>query len=109
MGWGVGGGVCDLIIPGTGRTTIVRMVRTRHLRGSPVEMEMQLAGAAAGPRFIPPDPGRVYEIRACNYYRSLRFFYVGLVEIDRDGKPIGGTEGTGETPPASMARVRVST
>jgi len=95
-----------------GRTTIVRLVRTIHLRGSLAGMERQFAGAAAGLWSTPPDPGRVYETRACNYYRSIRFFRVGragLVEIDRDGKPIGGTEDTGETPPASMARVKEST
>jgi hypothetical protein len=88
--------VCDLIILGTGRTTIVRMARTKHLRGSLAEMQTQFTGAAAGLRSIPPDPGRVCEIWACNYYRSIRFFRVeqtGLVEIDPDGNPIGGTEG----------------
>jgi len=83
--------VCDLIILGRGKTTIVRMARSKHLRGSQAEMETQLAGAAAGLRSIPPDPVQVCEIWACNYYHGIRFYRVeraGLVEIDRDGKPL---------------------
>jgi hypothetical protein len=88
------------------------MVRSKHLRGSLAEMKTQLAGAMAGLGSIPPDPGRVCEIWACNYYRSIRFFRVvqaGISEIDRDGKPTDGTDDTGETPPRSKARVNGST
>ena len=31
--------VCDIIILGSGRTTIVRLARTKHLRGSPAEID----------------------------------------------------------------------
>lgn len=91
------GSVCDLVILGSGRTTIVCMARSKHIRGSLAEMETQLAGAAAGLRSIPPDPGWVYEIWACNYYRGIRFFRVErarLLEIDRDGKPFYDSGGT---------------
>jgi len=84
--------VCDIMILGPGITTIVRIVRTKRLRGSMAEMEAQFAGAAAGLCTIPGDPGRVLEIWACNYYGNIWFFRVGhegLAEIGRDGRPVG--------------------
>ncbi|MDD1685706.1 hypothetical protein [Methanoregula sp.] len=91
------GSVCDLMILSPGRTTLVTMARTKNLHGSLAEMTAELSGTADGLRTVPPDPGRVCEIWACNYYRTIRFFRVeraGLVEIDRDGKPIGELAGT---------------
>jgi len=86
------GSICDLMILSPGRTTLVALARTKHLHGSLAQMAAELSGTVAGLRMVPPEPGRVFEIWACNYYRTLRFFRVecvGLVEIDRDGRPFG--------------------
>jgi len=86
------GSVCDFNILSPGRTTLVAIARAKNLYGSLAEMAAELASTAADIRAMPPDPTRVFEIWACNYYKGIRFFRVertGLVELDRDGKPFG--------------------
>lgn len=82
------GYVCDLVIVEHGRTTIVLVCRTRHLYDTVAGMAAQLRTGIAGLSRLPPDPSRSFEIWACNYSGSLRFFrLVGerLVEICRNG------------------------
>ena len=86
------GSVCDFNILSPGRTTLVAMARAKNLYGSLADMAAELASTAADIRTMPPDPTRVFEIWACNYYKGIRFFRVeraGLVELDQDGKPFG--------------------
>lgn len=84
------GNICDFMILTPGRTTLVSMARIKSLYGSLADMTAELSGTAGGLRIVPPDPTRVVEIWACNYYNSIRFFRVeqaGLVELDQYGKP----------------------
>ena len=86
------GSVCDFNILSPGRTTLVAIVRAKNLYGSVAGMAAELASEAAGLRIVPPDPTRVFEIWACNYYNSIRFFRVdpvGFAELDQYGKPFG--------------------
>jgi len=86
------GSVCDFNILSPGRTTLVAMARAKNLYGSVADMAAELASTAADLRIVPPDPTRVFEIWACNYYNSIRFFRVdpaGFAELDKDGRPFG--------------------
>lgn len=86
------GNICDFMILSPGRTTLVSMARAKSLYGSLADMTAELSDTVAGLRIVPPDPGRVFEIWACNYYKGIRFFRVehaGLVELDQHGKPFG--------------------
>jgi len=84
------GSVCDFNILSPGRTTLVAITRAKNLYGSLADMAAEVASTAAGLRAMPPDPTRVFEIWACNYYKGIRFFRVDpvvLVELDQYGKP----------------------
>lgn len=92
------GSICNLVILEPGRTSLVRVVRTKHLRGTVADMMRQFSLAAADFSLVPPDPGRSLEIWVCNYYRKIRFFRIGangLVELSMDGRPHEGNAGTG--------------
>src|SRR5512137_2125286 len=84
------GYVCDLVIAEPGRTTIVRVFRTKRLYDTVAGMAGQFRTGIAGLSRVPPDPGRSLEIWACDYYGNLRFFRLrgtDLVEIRQDGIP----------------------
>jgi hypothetical protein len=84
------GYVCDLVIAEPGRTTIVRVFRTKRLYDTVAGMTGQFRTGIAGLSRVPPDPGRSLEIWACDYYGNLRFFRLrgtDLVEIRQDGTP----------------------
>jgi hypothetical protein len=86
------GSVCDFNILSPGRTTLVTMARAKNLYGSLADLAAELSSTSAGFRTMPPDPTRVFEIWACNYYKGIRFFRVdpvGFVEIDKNGNPFG--------------------
>jgi hypothetical protein len=92
------GSICNLVLLEPGRTSVIRVVRTKHIRGTVADMKAQFSEAAAGFSLVPPDPGRSLEIWVCNYYRKIRFFRIGatgLVELTRDGKPHDGNAGAG--------------
>jgi hypothetical protein len=96
------GYVCDFIIAEPGRTTIVRVFRTKRLYDTVAGMASQFRTGIASLSRVPPDPGRSLEIWACDYYGNLRFFRLrrtGLVEIRQDGTlfdPAAIASGAGE-------------
>ena len=105
------GFVCDFIIAEPGRSTIVRMFRTKRLYDTVAGMAGQFRAGIAGLSRVPPDLSRSLEIWACDYYGNLRFFRLrgtGLVEIRQDGTlldPAAVASGAGEgSSPASTAR-----
>jgi hypothetical protein len=82
------GYVCDFVIAEHGRTTIVRLFRTKRLYDTVTGMAGQFRTGIAGLSRVPPDPGRSLEIWACDYYGNLRFFRLRgteLIEIRQDG------------------------
>jgi hypothetical protein len=82
------GYVCDFIIAEPGRTTIVRMFRTKRLYDTVPGMAGQFRTGIAGLSRVLPDICRSLEIWACDYYGNLRFFRLrgtGLVEIRQNG------------------------
>jgi hypothetical protein len=82
------GYVCDFIIAEIGRTSIVRVFRTKCLYDTVAGMAVQFGTGIAGLCRVPRDPGRSLEIWAADYYGNLRFFRVlgsGFVEISRNG------------------------
>jgi hypothetical protein len=84
------GYVCDFIIAEPGRTTIVRVVRTKRLYDTVAGMAGQFGTGIAGLSRVLPDRGRSLEIWACDYYGNLRYFRLkgsGLIEIRQDGTP----------------------
>jgi hypothetical protein len=99
------GYVCDFIIAEPGRTSIVRVVRTKRLFDTVDGMARQFGTGIAGLSRVPPDPGRSLEIWACDYYGNLRFFRLlgtGLVEIRQDGTvfdPVAAGSSTGGEEP----------
>lgn len=95
------GFVCDLVIAEPGRTTIVRIFRTKRLYDTVAGIAGQFRAGIDGFGRVPPDPGRSLEIWAVDYYANLRFFRLegtGLVEIDRHGSLFdAGTDAAGTT------------
>jgi hypothetical protein len=89
------GSVADLIIADfSGRTTIIRICRTKQLNEPVAGMAVQFRSAIAGLNRIPPSPGRSCEIWAVDYYGNIRFFRLagtGLAEIGRDGNILAGS------------------
>jgi hypothetical protein len=105
------GYVCDLVIAESGRTSIVRIVRTRRLYDTVAGMAGQTGTTIAGLCRVPRDPGRSLEVWAADYYGNLRFFRVlgsGIVEISRAGTqldPAALPESAGKNPLPGKARV----
>jgi hypothetical protein len=104
------GYVCDFVIAEPGRTSIVRMFRTKRLYDTVAGMAGQFRTGIAGLSRVLPDICRSLEIWACDYYGNLRFFRLrgtGLVEIRQDGTlldPAAVASGAGEEPsPVSIA------
>ncbi|MGB9176728.1 MAG: hypothetical protein WCB46_08340, partial [Methanoregula sp.] len=96
------GSVADFIIADFfGRTTIVRICRTKRLNELVAGMAVQFRPAIAGLSRVPPSPGRSCEIWAVDYYRNIRFFRLtdtALVEIGQDGNLLAGPAGAGGNP-----------
>jgi hypothetical protein len=105
------GYVCDLIIAEIGRTSIVRVVRTRCMYDTVAGMAVQLCTAISGLCRMPRDPCRSLEVWAADYYGNLRFFRVlgsGIVEISRNGTqldPAALPEGAVKNPLPGKGRV----
>jgi len=104
------GYVCDMIIAERGRTSIVRIIRTRRLYDTVAGMAGQFRAGIAGLCRVLSDPGRSLEIWASDYYGNLRFFRVagtGLQEIDQHGTlldPEAGVAGAEAELPATLTR-----
>ena len=85
------GSVCDFMIHIAGYTAVITVVRSRRLHGSPAEMAAQAADPIARIRLVPEDPCRTREVWFCSPHGILRFFRVlnnGIIELDREGKPL---------------------
>jgi len=95
------GCVCDFVIAEPGRTTIVKIVRSKRLFDTTDGMAAQFRAGIANLSRVPPDPGRSCEIWACDYYGNVRFFRLAgtaLVEISQSGAvldPSAVHKGTG--------------
>jgi len=85
------GSVCDFAIAGTALTPLVRVKRSRRIHCPLPEIEAQFAESLARLRLVPATAERCRELWVCGQYGAIRFFRVGdagLVEIDRDGRPL---------------------
>lgn len=88
------GSVCDFVIHAAEYTAVVMIVRSRRLHGTLAEMQAQCAEPIARLRLVPQAVCRSLELWACSPYGGFRFFRIqgtGLLELNRDGVPLGGT------------------
>ncbi|MCK9631009.1 MAG: hypothetical protein M0R30_05145 [Methanoregula sp.] len=92
------GSVCHFVIHAEGYTAIVQLKRCRRLHGSVAEMEMECREPIARLKLVPPGLCRSLELWACSPHGVLRFFRIagpGLIELKRNGDPMGGNGSTG--------------
>ena len=81
--------VYDFLFMGDERICCAWVKRSRHIRGTPGEMEAQFSEAVATCRQVPAPADLTREIWFWSPYGTFRFFRIeeaGLIEIDRNGR-----------------------
>ncbi len=83
--------ICSFVIYSAGLVSHARVKRMRHLRCTLGQLEREAGDELAALRMIASSPGISRELWVCSPRQTFRFFRItdnGLVELDRDGRPL---------------------
>ena len=100
------GNTCDMTIMIAGLVVFVTVKRLDRLTCLPEDIAHDFSGAISLLRFIVSSPGISRELWLCTPHGAWRFFRIlddRIIEIDRDGRPIGkNSTGPATLPAAGM-------